>query len=176
MPKLRFQRNKITYEETKDMIERAKSLRNKAMIALLYLTGARISEILSVKREDFVVDEKKKMIIVNISVEKRGENWVHSVPMGFNAPFMTYIARWLDANNSGLLFPIGRIRAWRIVHQLNSDVWPHAFRRNRGNRLIDKGASPHELMTWMGWKSISTADNYITRTSSRIEKFAGELR
>jgi len=43
----------LTRREVEEMVERAESLRDKALIAFLYLTGARISEALEVRAEDF---------------------------------------------------------------------------------------------------------------------------
>jgi integrase len=181
MPKIKIApRDPMTLPEIQDMIARAKCQRDKALIAMLYLSGQRITEILKLTRGNIMVDPSRPdIIIVSFLIQKRRDNGSpliprHRLPLGLNLPFMDEFLKW--ANNfsepSSRLFSITRQHAWEIVKKLNPNTYPHFFRHTRLSMLAESGASGPELMIWAGWSDLRPAGNYLSRSEKSLEKYA----
>jgi len=174
MPKLRFKRDRVTLEEANEMIEKADSRMKRALVAFLYLTGCRISEALDVERKD--LREEGNILYIRIPVLKRELGYDHVLPIGKESPFIKYLYAHAKHVKEGRLFPINRFKAWRILHNLNPDVWPHSFRHNRTNVIIGEGGTPLQLQIWMGWKLLGTADEYVKKSPHLIIDLAHKVK
>ncbi len=86
-PKNNLPKEVLTEEEIKKMIEAADNLRDKAMIAVLYESGTRRGEFLSLRIRDVVFDDYGAVIKVRGKTGERRIRLVSSVP---------YLLRYLD--------------------------------------------------------------------------------
>lgn len=184
MPKIKVpKRDRMTREEVEEMIKKvdqisSNPLRDKALLATLYLTGARISEVLNLRKEDLWIDERKKMVFFRMRPQKRRDTSPlkhhHILGLSINAPFMNYILELADimpSRDSWLfhgdyVYPISRVTAWRIIKKLNPNTFPHFFRHTRASILAEMGADAFEIRDWLGRKTLP--EEYVRTNPQRL--------
>lgn len=123
-------------------------LRDRALVALTYLLGARISEVLKLRKSQFVLG-KSAIIVRGIELSKRRwkgkprreqyrqEAWL---PLkGERAPLTVIVLEYLKTLNGedAKLFNFGRVRAWQIISR-TLKVPCHWLRAYCENYLYDK--------------------------------------
>jgi len=151
-----------TEEDVKKLIECATSLRDKAFIAILWETGARVGEIDNMKVGDLEEHKYGLKIIVNGKTGPRRLPLISSVP---------HINQWLNAHPDGRkpMAPLwvnvgtkgtGKKTGYRSLTNaisrameragLNKPVNPHHFRHSRATYLANKFTEA-QLCEWFGW-------------------------
>jgi hypothetical protein len=112
--------------------------RDRALMALLYLTCGRITEALSLKKSQFVMDEDPGFIIItNMIVVKRKKKQRKAPPIRAEVPlpkegplakFTKLVVEYLNVlPGDARLFEFKRRRAWQIV-KYTTGKWCHYFR------------------------------------------------
>ena len=173
----------IPFEDVKMMINAAKDIRMKAILALVWITGARIGEILKLRKEDFIIDPEKNLVLLTIQTLKGGVP--RELKLDINTPTMKEIVlRYIQTRHANQLFDIGERRAQQWLTEINQELWKddktkwltfHQFRHSRSSFLGHRlRASMSELMDWFGWKSTSQVGTYQIRESS--ERFKDKIR
>lgn len=147
-----------------------KSIRDKAMLELLYATGIRVSEIISLKVSD--IDIENKQLICRSSGKKR------VVPVDSNA--LHYIKVYLKEARHELvrnkdektLFvnyhgkPMTRQGFWKIVKyykekaKIDKKITPHTLRHSFAIRLLNKGTDIKVVQKMLGHSDLSTTQIY----------------
>ena len=166
-----------------DLVEGAKPLRNRALIALLYLSGARVSEIVKNKKKGYeglrmsqlqVWDHEGHQMVKLVGVpclKRRKSLRKRDIPINAQAEkeLTKHLKAYLQVlsqrasleDPDPILFPITRQRAWAIIKS-NLDLWPHYFRHARNTVLVTEyGFGSHELKSYNGWTSTIPADSYV---------------
>lgn len=147
-----------------------KAKRNKSMVALLYITGCRLSELLDIEKGDIFFD-KRHMYIKMPSLKRKDGTTINPrriIRINQNTPYIKYIINYLRTiTQSKKLFNISRIQAWRIINKHTKELWPYLFRHNRATRLADKGAGVFRLQDWFGWKKAERASSYVQASGRR---------
>lgn len=152
--------------EVDDMIDKAKSIRDKALIAVLYLTGARTEEVKTLKAEHITEDTysyKIKMRTVKLGRNSEHQFVLQDRILEFkkNTPFLTYILMHKE-NCKDYMFPISTTRMRQIVYKLSEDRFcPYNFRHSRMTKLAWQGAGPVDLMHWKGSLDTRSVNPYI---------------
>jgi len=140
--------------------------RDQALIATLFETGGRVSEVIQLRRRNFQVGEEA-IIVTGMKVLKRYEKvkeyeddtgrvrWITRpvfetrgrFPILVREPLVPYLLPWLDETED-YLFPssaahrdhIDRSWAYKIVRRvgdrLGHHIWPHYFRSQRASQLV----------------------------------------
>lgn len=157
-----------------------KELRDKAMMELLYATGIRVSELISLELSD-----------VNLQLEYvtcRDGNKERSVPFGDTAK--QALERYLEKSrprlvgdeNCTLLFtncsgePMSRQGFWKIVKyygkraNLVGEITPHTLRHSFAAHLIGNGADLKSVQELMGHSDISTTQVYVQLSDRKIRE------
>ena len=168
-------------------------MRNKALIALLYLSARRISEIVGrtkklpngdldvwegVTLEDFRFGEveNEKIMRMRIRVLKRGrvakglKVVMDYVDIRLSDPLSKYIIDWLNyckQNDYNKPFDLTRQRVWQILHELDPNIWTHWFRHQRLTHLSDV-MDPFELKDFAKFARLETALNYVHKSPTKI--------
>ena len=131
--------------------------RDYALIMFLYATGARISEALSLKREDI---EGEWLHIRHAKGEK--ERIVPIAKAARDAIEMYLLARddilsdiWLNYKNK----PLSRISAYKIT-QKYLGISPHVLRHSYATALITGGADLRVVQELLGHASLETTQIY----------------
>ncbi len=147
-----------------------KGLMYRALIALLYLTGARINELLTLKKSqfEFMAHPKtgiKYMVVSNIPTLKRKTPHPRTQFMrkDIEEKFINHVKVWMNelTAEDAILFPIKASRAWQIVFKYTG-MFDHYFRHVRNGDLIKLyGFSSYWLQRWNGWARITTGEKYV---------------
>lgn len=147
--------------------------RDRALMALLYLTCGRISEVLSLTKKQFVYDAEPDFIIIkNMIVVKRKKKAKRKsrairdeVPLPLTGPLAPFTHLVLDylklvENPEDKLFNFGRNRAFKIVRYVTGQ-WPHWF-RSQGESWYGKVFSNiFALKDYVGVVSAEVLSDYV---------------
>lgn len=152
----------------------AKGLRDRAMLELLYATGIRVTELISLKLSD--VNWKLDYIIC------RDRNKERMIPFGSKAKaaLERYMkearAELVGEKNCEMLFPncsgesMSRQGFWKLLKQyvkqagIEMEITPHTLRHSFAAHLVDNGADLHVVQEMLGHSDISTTMMYAART------------
>ena len=155
------------------LIENVGNPRDKALIILLYLTGARVSEILALKKEDITVDESERLLVAKLPTLKRKSGVLdRNVAIKREDKYAQWLEKYLETlePNQPVIYnqhipnePIDRQHAWRIIKKYCREIWPHLFRHTRLTELA-KRFTEFQLMKFAGWTDTRPAKNYIHLT------------
>lgn len=158
----------------------AKGLRDRAMLELLYATGIRVTELISLHLED--VNWKLDYIIC------RDRNKERIIPFGAKArkALDQYIqsarAELVGGKECEMLFPncsgesMSRQGFWKLLKQyvkqagIQMEITPHTLRHSFAAHLVDNGADLHMVQEMLGHSDISTTMMYAVRTRELYAK------
>lgn len=161
-----------TMQLTHHIITKITSLKNKAYISFLYLTGCRVSEIVGIKERGIppicasqLEVHGDILVVNNVHILKRREVMVKNIPIPMKKERELVLAFLQYASQRPIdepLFPFGRRRALEIVKQeLGSEYFNHYLRHCRVTRLTtDYGFNSNELVAFIGWKDSRQASIY----------------
>jgi len=167
----------------------AHSLRDIALVELLYSTGGRVSEIIGVNLNDLAKITNDDETIQTIKLRGKGSK-ERIVPIGSFAlhALDNYLVRLRPAlatrahRDDGALFlnsrggRISRQSAWTIVSEaakacgLESKVSPHALRHSYATHLLDGGADIRVVQELLGHSSVTTTQIYTLVTIDRLRQ------
>jgi integrase/recombinase XerD len=185
----------LTIDEVSSLIESAKSLSNAtslrdvALLELLYSTGGRVSEIIGINLNDLAKVESDNEVIQTIKLRGKGSK-ERIVPIGSFA--LTALDNYLVRTRPGLLSQSGKAEnalflnsrggrlsrqsAWNIVLQaakacgLEGKVSPHVFRHSYATHLLDGGADIRVVQELLGHSSVTTTQIYTLVTIDKIRQ------
>ena len=172
-------------EETIRLLEQpsgnsAKELRDKAMLELLYATGIRVTELITLKLSD--VNVGMSFILC------RDANKERIIPFGNAArqALVKYIEEARDSmledkrteilfvNCSGL--PMSRQGFWKLIKfyakkaGITADITPHTLRHSFAAHLVENGADLRSVQEMLGHSDISTTQIYANMNHKRIRE------
>jgi integrase/recombinase XerD len=160
-------------------------LRDRAIIEVLYGTGARISEVCALGLGDVDLDGSLLRLFGKGSKER-------VVPLGRHA--RVALAAWLGADGRPLVAPerpakrtdadavflnarggrLGRQGAWAIVRRygdaagLGDRLTPHVLRHSCATHMLDHGADVRAVQELLGHASITTTQVYTMVSNDRL--------
>lgn len=157
------------------------AVRDRAILELLYATGARITEIVSLDLDD-LVDPTLLRVLGKGSKER-------IVPVGRYAQTAldAYLVRTrplLAANGRGTpaLFlnqrggRLSRQSAWQIIHdaaglaKLSGEISPHTLRHSFATHLLEGGADVRVVQELLGHSSVATTQIYTLVTVDALRE------
>ncbi|MDE1874400.1 MAG: tyrosine-type recombinase/integrase [Candidatus Micrarchaeota archaeon] len=169
----------LTEEDIKKLIEACKNQRDKTIIALMWDTGMRVGELLSLKMKDISLNENVSYVMVS------GKTGDRRVPLVFSVPYLAnHInnlrskARAEDAlftvmehNTSGdtpIDYPHIRKLLGDIKQRakLQKRVYPHLFRHSRATYYANS-LTEQQAKMFFGWSGGSTMVAKYTHLSGR---------
>ena len=151
--------------DVEKMLERATTDRDRFIVSVLYLTGARPSEILELKKGDIYEDEsyiKIRLVTKKLGRSKGFTIRERTLEIDFNAPFLKHVTNWHNTSPNELLIDITTDNLRQKIYQLsNNKLCPYHFRHSRLTKLSRNGASLDELMYWKGSKDLKSVSEYL---------------
>ena len=160
-------------------------IRSNLIIELLYSTGIRVSELISIKTNN--IDLKKRNILID-PPEKGKSRKERIVFFGEQTKeviekYLEFIKIYFKEKDSPWLFPsnnsndfLTRRRVLQIMHDLadkmkidKSLMHPHSFRHAFGNHLLNSGADIRVVQKLLGHSSIITTQKYTEHRDKLIE-------
>lgn len=182
----------LTIEEVASLINSAQSLseatslRDVALLELLYSTGGRVSEIIGINVNDLAKVESENEVIQTIKLRGKGAK-ERIVPIGSFAltaldNYLVRVRPGLVAKSESALFlnsrggRLSRQSAWNIVLEaakasgLDGKVSPHVFRHSYATHLLDGGADIRVVQELLGHSSVTTTQIYTLVTIDKIRQ------
>lgn len=185
----------LSVDEVTTLIESAKregdpiSLRDFAILELLYSSGGRVSEIVGVNTGDISVTQTNDGDVTVLKLRGKGSK-ERLVPLGKFAvaaieDYFTRTRPALAAKNSKsepALFlnargkRLSRQSAWQIVLDaavatgLEGKVSPHVFRHSYATHLLDGGADIRVVQELLGHSSVTTTQIYTLITIDKVRE------
>jgi integrase/recombinase XerD len=185
----------LTIDEITRLIDSAEregvpiSLRDKAILELLYSTGARVSEIIALNVVDFSMSTTTDGDVHIVKVRGKGSK-ERLVPLGKYAVlavenYLTRLRPALAEKNSrseSALFlnsrgkRLSRQSAWQVVLDaaaatgLSGKVSPHVFRHSFATHLLDGGADIRVVQELLGHSSVTTTQIYTLITIDKVRE------
>lgn len=155
-----------------------KEIRDKAMLELLYATGMRVSELVSLKIEDV------NLSLSYIYCRDSGKERVIPIENAARIALENYIKNARDnmCEGSNYLFtnlkgqPMTRQGFWKLIKAyakkagINKDITPHMIRHSFASHLVSNGADLKAVQEMLGHSDISTTQIYLKSRQSRIKE------
>ena len=158
----------------------AKEIRDKAMLELLYATGIRVTELITLNVSD--VDLRNDTIVCRDAKKER------TVPFGKKAK--EALDRYLDGTRdnmledktSDVLFancsgqPMSRQGFWKLIKYytrkagITSDITPHTLRHSFAAHLVENGADLKSVQEMLGHSDISTTQIYANLNQNKLRE------
>ena len=157
-----------------------KEIRDKAMLELLYATGIRVTELITLKLSD--VNLQMGYIVCKDSGKER------VIPFGNEAKsaLIRYLegtrasmisdadSEYLFANCSGQ--PMSRQGFWKLIKYyakkagIVADITPHTLRHSFAAHLVENGADLRSVQEMLGHSDISTTQIYVNMNRNRLRE------
>ena len=161
-----------------------RQLRDRALLELLYSTGARISEVVGLDVDDLDTDNRSVVL-----AGKGGKQRLVPVGRPALAAVQAYLVRGrpaLIARSQPALFlnarggRLSRQSAWQVLQTaaaragISTDVSPHTLRHSFATHLLDGGADVRVVQELLGHASVTTTQVYTMVTVDGLrEVWAG---
>ncbi len=149
--------------------------RDAAVLALLYGSGLRISEALSLKRKDFTASDaitvtgkgnKTRMVPVLPQVVKSVERYIALCPLDLPAGGPLFVgARGGPLSPRIVQLAMARLRG---ALGLPDTATPHALRHSFATHLLARGGDLRAIQELLGHASLSTTQIYTAVDSERL--------
>ncbi|MGE5454525.1 MAG: site-specific tyrosine recombinase XerD [Methylocystaceae bacterium] len=156
-------------------------IRDRAMLELMYASGMRVSELLSLKVDDVNLlagfshcmgkGSKERIVPINqTAVEWVGRYLSRSRPLLLR----NQTERNLFLNNHGR--PLSRQGFWKLLNgyargaEIKKELTPHTLRHSFATHLLENGADLRAVQEMLGHADITTTQIYTHLTRSRIRE------
>jgi len=173
----------LSIEDATTLVEspdttRAEGLRDRALLELLYASGMRASEVLSLRHEDL------NLTAGYVTCTGKGSRQ-RLVPVGAQA--LRWVRRYLESRSTslkrldpGTIFlnrsgrPLSRQGLWVILKRsarragLRASVSPHTLRHSFASHLLERGADLRSVQAMLGHADISTTQIYTHLPSAVV--------
>ncbi len=159
--------------------------RDRALLELLYATGARVSEVVGLSLGDFDFDArlvrlygkgaKERIVPYGASAAGAMDDWFSARGRARLVP-----ARWQRRGDAEAVFlntrgsRLTRQAAWLVVKKygqragISDDLSPHVLRHSCATHLLDHGADLRVVQEMLGHVSISTTQVYTRVSQQRL--------
>lgn len=157
-----------------------KEVRDKAMLELLYATGIRVTELITLRISE--VNLPMSFIVCKDAHKER------VIPFGMAAKnaLVKYLTKareeMVEDKSSDILFancsgsPMSRQGFWKLIKYyskkagITADITPHTLRHSFAAHLVENGADLRSVQEMLGHSDISTTQIYANMNHNRIRE------
>lgn len=154
-------------------------LRNKALLTLIYGTGLRISEGLSILKSTITnapnlaititgKGNKQRIIPIVPNLQKLLLEYINLIPCKFKkqtALFLSSTGKPLTARSAQQLF-----KSVRLQLNLDDNFTPHALRHSFATHLLNEGVDLRSIQELLGHKSLAATQRYLKVNYQELRK------
>ncbi len=173
----------LSMDDTKKVLEaEVKSsmfIRDAAMLELLYASGLRVSEVITIRVNDVNFEagflrvmgkgSRERVVPLNQRAAEKIKRYMHELrPVllgGMQSPYLFLTGRGR---------PMTRQRFWQTLKSFGSSanvkLTPHMLRHTFATHLLDGGADLRSVQKMLGHSDIATTQIYTKVSSDRIKK------
>jgi integrase/recombinase XerD len=164
----------------------AEEIRDRAMLELLYATGLRVSELVSLRIRDVRLDagylmtmgkgEKERLVPIGDSAIRALRDYLEKVRSRGGAS---------DRSDHIFLSRLGRGMTrqafWNIIKKrasgagISRNISPHTLRHSFATHLLENGADLRSVQIMLGHTDLSTTQIYTHVTRERLKRLHEEL-
>ena len=159
-------------------VSTARGVRDQALISVLYATGLRVSELISLKLPNLHLDDGyltcvgkgEKERIVPIGQE--ATDWVRRYMSEARPQLVRKSSPWLFVNIRG--GPLSRVGFWKLLKEygvkagISRSISPHVLRHSFATHLLDRGADLRAIQMMLGHADLSTTQIYTHVLEARL--------
>ena len=160
-------------------------LRDRALLELLYATGMRVSELVSVKPADVnlkagyltCMGKGSKERLVPIG--RPAAEWIRGYMRTSRSVLAASDSPWLFVNARG--GHLSRVGFWKILKKygkqagLPSQLSPHVLRHSFATHLLERGADLRSIQSLLGHADLSTTQIYTHILEARLKAVYDEF-
>ena len=167
----------LTEDDIQKMLDATANIRDRAIIALLFDSGIRIGEMLSLRKRDVDLEGNPAHVSVN------GKTGLRTVGILFSAPYLAQylntlklkeddflwrdIGSWSNLDKNPTASAIRKmLREVAVRAGIEKRIYPHLFRHSRAT-LYAKRMTEQEMKVYFGWSGSSTMAGTYTHLSAR---------
>lgn len=161
--------------DVRAMFDRAKNAKEAYLVSILWLTAARPSEAIELKKDSFVLEGT--ILKITLVTKKLGQAKGFTIkertleyerPDGYGAnPYIEQVIRYVGASrDEGFILPYTTRWCEKVINRLgmltiNKFISPYHFRHSRLSLLAANGLTTPELMFFKGAKSANSVSPYL---------------
>jgi integrase/recombinase XerD len=155
-----------------------KGLRDKALLAVLYATGLRVTELISLKLANLHLEEgyltcsgkggKERIVPVGHDATE----WVRQYLAEGRPRLVRKSSHWLFVNARG--GSLSRVGFWKLLKEygvkagITRDISPHVLRHSFATHLLERGADLRAIQMMLGHADLSTTQIYTHVLEARL--------
>ncbi len=172
----------IEYPTIAEKKNKEVALRNRAILEVLFATGMRISELISLNKNQidatgriFIEGKGRKQRFVYLT--DRGKRHVQEYLTtrndSFPALFIPYRGRHTKSGSDTRISPDYiqmKIKEYREALQINVPTSAHSLRHGFATYLAESGANPAAIQILLGHESLDTTTRYVNASDRYAEK------
>ena len=157
-----------------------RGIRDKALVELLYATGLRVTELLSLKAGDISLDagyltcigkgDKQRLVPLGDSAA----DWIRRyVAEARPALLKGRKSKWLFVNAKGG-GQLSRVGFWKLLKEygikagVSREISPHVLRHSFATHLLERGADLRAIQMMLGHADLSTTQIYTHVLEARL--------
>jgi integrase/recombinase XerD len=166
---------------TQPDVSTPRGIRDKALIELLYATGLRVTELLSLKAGDISLDagyltcigkgDKQRIVPLGESAA----DWIRRY-VGEARPALLKgrKTKWLFVNARGG-GQLSRVGFWKLLKEygikagISREISPHVLRHSFATHLLERGADLRAIQMMLGHADLSTTQIYTHVLEARLK-------
>lgn len=149
----------------------------RLFLLMLYYTGARISEVLAIEKDNIDFDEQ--MIFI-LTLKKRRSEVYRRIPL--LPSFLSALGNYVQRISGMQLWSFSRCTAYRYVKAImvvagiyGIQACPKGLRHTFGVNAIKQGVPINKVKSWMGHQSIATTEIYLDVIGAEEREVYGRM-
>lgn len=175
----------MTYDEVVSLIEApdittAKGIRDKAMLEMMYATGAKVSEVINLKLGD--ISFKNEIAVIHSGDKHR------FIPLGKACVDAVWVylhearGEMVSDKSDDTLFlnfygqPMTRQGFWKVIKQyitklnIGKNITPRSIRHSFALHLLKNGADAESVSEMLGYSDVASTKIYIDVMNDKIKE------
>ena len=163
----------LTQEEVKSLIEIAPNYKSKLIISMLYSTGLRISELVSLNKQDLNLERHQGIV-------KKGKGKKDRL-LFFSKELVEPLSKYLKTVQGDFVFPGWKgnkmhprnvqnlLNRLKIKAKITKKVSPHTLRRSYATHLHEEGVDIRLIQVFLGHSRIDTTEHYVDVSAKTLK-------
>lgn len=169
----------LTIEEIRKLIDVTPNFKHKLIIKIIYGTGLRVSEIVSLKKSEINFNEG----LIKVRLGKGKKDRFVKLPESIKEE-LTFIC---NLHNSRYVFPSNRggkltiktiqaiLKNAQVKSGIKKRVYPHLLRHSYAAHLLENGTGLRVIQKLLGHSSIKTTQMYTQISQAQIKNVKSPL-